>query len=284
MHPQLHHVSTGGDLCPQVISIFASWDIREIPREKAVAYAKALQYFTEQNNLPKRDQPCLLVESIIELREEIRFYLSFMDEEVFQRIDLPKEEESSPPTINIAATADIPGTTDAPEASPESKAAPKYASSETVLHPSQPVLATGEIPQMIAMPKPKRRALQLTRSTSISPPSNPPKASLSRKSPLPARTLTLVRPPMPPHGFAGAAACLKTPELMEIEWEMPVGTMLIGMVMTPGLSSISLSWVVKDDTMGLVYLDTMMTSVGKVVLGRSDPNEGPIIEDITDQL
>ena len=70
---------------------------------------------------------------------------------------------------------------------------------------------------------------------------------------------------------------------MEVDWETPVGTMSIGMVSIPGLSSISLSWVVKDNTMGLVYLDTMTTTRGRMVLGSSEPSEGPVIEDITDQ-
>ena len=35
---------------PLVMSIYASWDIREIPREKAIAYARALQHFSKQNN------------------------------------------------------------------------------------------------------------------------------------------------------------------------------------------------------------------------------------------
>ena len=74
---------------PLAMSIFASWDIREIPRENVVAYARALQYFMEQNNPPKGDEPCLLAESIVKLRREVRFYLSFMDEEVFWGVALP---------------------------------------------------------------------------------------------------------------------------------------------------------------------------------------------------
>ena len=62
-----------------------------------------------------------------------------------------------------------------------------------------------------------------------------------------------------------------------------MGTMSIWMVSNPGLLSISSSQVVKDDTMGLVYLDTMTTSIGRMVLGSSEPSEGPVIEDITDQ-
>ena len=59
-----------------------------------------------------------------------------------------------------------------------------------------------------------------------------------------------------------------------------MGTMSIGLVTTPGISSVSSSRMVKDDTTGLVYMDTVTTSIGRVVLGRSGPNEGPVIEDI----
>ena len=130
---------------PPVISIFASQDIQEIPREKTVAYAWALQHFMEQNNLPKRDQPCLLAESITELRREVGFYLSFMDKEVFWGVHLPKEEGSNP-SVPTITTVDLPGTTDALEASPVPKVDPKYSRWETVIHLSWSVLVTGEIP------------------------------------------------------------------------------------------------------------------------------------------
>ena len=100
-----------------------------------VAYAQALQYLMEQNNPPKRDQPCLLVESIAELRREVGFYLSFKDEEVFWGIDLPKEEGNNP-SVSTTAITDAPGTTDTPEAPPIPKAAPKYTGWDTVVHPS----------------------------------------------------------------------------------------------------------------------------------------------------
>ena len=58
-----------------------------------VAYAQTLQYLAEWKNPPKKDQPCPLAESIAKLRREIGFYLSFMDEEVFRGVDIPKEEE-----------------------------------------------------------------------------------------------------------------------------------------------------------------------------------------------
>ena len=78
--------------------------------QKMVAYTRALQCLMEQNNLPKKDQSCLLAESMAELRREVVFYLSFMDEEVSQGVDLPKEEGSKP-SAPIAATADTSGAT-----------------------------------------------------------------------------------------------------------------------------------------------------------------------------
>ena len=68
---------------PQANSIFASQDIREVPREKVVAYTRALQYWVEQNDLSTGGKPCLLAESVLELRKEVRWYLTFTNEEVF---------------------------------------------------------------------------------------------------------------------------------------------------------------------------------------------------------
>ena len=111
---------------PPIVSAFACRDIWEIPREKTVAYARALQCLTEQNNLPRRDQPCFLVESMAELRRDVGFYLSFTDEEVFQGVDLPKEEGSKP-SAPAATTTDAPGIIATPEMPSIPKAAPKYA-------------------------------------------------------------------------------------------------------------------------------------------------------------
>ena len=93
---------------PPIMSAFACQDIQEIPREKTVTYAQALQCIAEQNNPPKKDQPCPLVESVAELRREVGFYLSFMDEEVFWGVDLPEEEENKP-SAPTATVTDTPG-------------------------------------------------------------------------------------------------------------------------------------------------------------------------------
>ena len=108
---------------PPVASAFAFGDIWEISREKTIAYAWALQCITEENNLPKRDQPCLLAESVVELRRDVGFYLSFTDEEVFWGVELPQEERSSL-SVLTAPTADTPGDINTTEMPPISEVAP----------------------------------------------------------------------------------------------------------------------------------------------------------------
>ena len=101
------------------------------------------------------------MESVLELRKEVKFYLSFTDEEVFRGVPLPEGEEDSSmvsATIDVTTTADTPGTTNIPEAQPVLKAtteekASKFARWEKIIHPSRPVLVAGEIPQSSTMPK-----------------------------------------------------------------------------------------------------------------------------------
>ena len=71
---------------------------------------------------------------------------------------------------------------------------------------------------------------------------------------------------------------------MEVDQNTPVSMMAMGIVSNPGMWSISSSWVVKDDETGIVYLDTVMTSIERMVIGSMETREGPTIEDVTDQL
>ena len=91
---------------PPADSIFACRDIREIPREKVVAYARALQHWAEQNNPPAGGEPCLLAKSVLELREEVKLYLSFTDKEVFWGVALPEKEDEE--SLRALAAATIP--------------------------------------------------------------------------------------------------------------------------------------------------------------------------------
>ena len=79
-------------------------------------------------------------------------------------------------------------------------------------------------------------------------------------------------------------ACLRMLELVEVDLEAPMGTMPIGLVATPGISSMSASRIVKDEVTGITYLDTITTSIGRVALSSPDLeacSTGPTIEDVT---
>ena len=268
---------------PPIMSAFACWDIREIPREKTVTYAWALQCLTEGNNLPKKDQPHPLAESMAEVRREVGFYLSFTDEEVFQGVDLPKEEGDKP-SASTTTAADTPDTTATVETLPTQRVTPAYAGWDTVLHLSQPVIATGEVSQLTAVLQAKRRVLQPTWTIPFSPPPKTSKASSPPRSPLPAKALVLVKPPILPRGFTGVVTCLRTLKLVEVDRDTPASVVTMGMVSDPSISSICSSRVVRDDEKGLVYLDTVTTSIGRMIIGSTESKEGPTVEDMTDQL
>ena len=155
-----------------------------------------------------------------------------------------------------------------------------------VLHPSQPVHITGEMPLPTSIPKPKGRSRVLLQTAPAALPSCLLRTLPVPTSSPPSKALALVRPPTPPRGFTNVTSCLKAPKFMEISSDMPVGPMSIGLVATPGISSVSSTRVMKDNTTGLVYMDMVTTSVGRVILGEDSVNSPgrPVIEDITDQI
>ena len=60
-----------------------------------MAYAQALQFLVEKTNLPTQGPPCLLAGSIVELREEMKCYISFSDEDVFSGMAIPEEPSNT---------------------------------------------------------------------------------------------------------------------------------------------------------------------------------------------
>ena len=130
---------------PPPNSIFACQDIREVQCEKTVAYAQALQFWAEKVDLPTGGKPCLLVESVKELREEMRCYLTFSNEDMFKGIAL-LEETSAIQTkeANPQSTMSTPTSTPeeeatvgiARESTAEKRPSNKFPAREKVLHPS----------------------------------------------------------------------------------------------------------------------------------------------------
>ena len=135
-----------------------------------------------------------------------------------------------------------------------------------MLHPSQPVVAAREMLQPTRTTKWKARSHQLSQMIHMESPFHSLEAPSPPKPLPPAKALVLIRPHTPPCSFAGVMACLCTPELMELDQEVPVGTLSMGLVMAPGISSISSSCMVKDEATGLMYVDTITTSIGRIVI------------------
>ena len=76
------------------------------------------------------------------------------------------------------------------------------------------------------------------------------------------------------------------PEPTQTSQDTFMDVMSIRMVTTAGISSVSSSRVIQDDTTGSIYMDTVTTSIGRVVLSGLDLGKssvGPTIEDVTGQ-
>ena len=246
-------------------SIDACRDIREIPQEKVVAYARALQHWAEEINLPAGGGPHLLAEGMKELREEVKLYLSFSNEEVFQGVALPKKEDQSPKTLS----ADVPKASCVPESAMKRRS-PKFLGWEKFcIHP-RPVVAAGEISQPFKALRPRGGPIQLPQTVLVKPPASPSKTPTPPKPSSPVQALAVVQPTTLPHGFAGVTACLQTPELLELASEVPLGTMSIGVVVTPRISTMSTSHIIQDEATGVPYMDTVTTSIGRVALSGPD--------------
>ena len=143
-------------------SNFACQDIWEFQWEKTVEYAQALQFWAEKADPPTGGKPCLLVGSILELWEEMKCFISFSDEDVFNGIALPEEPPIIPPEEATPESAQ-PTLADPPvkeatmditmEPTAEKKPPNQFTGGEKVLHPSRPIFAAGQIPPLLRGPR-----------------------------------------------------------------------------------------------------------------------------------
>ena len=108
-----------------------------------VAYAQALQYWAEKTDLPAGGRPCLLEEIVKELQEEMRCYLSFLDEEVLkgmipleETFTIPTEETNPQSTTTPASTPEEEATVGVAREPAAERRSPKFLGWEKVLHPS----------------------------------------------------------------------------------------------------------------------------------------------------
>ena len=244
------------------------------------AYTHALQYRVEKTDLPIGGQPHLLAESVKELQEEMRCYLSFSDKEVFESVT-PPEEMSTEPTEKAephnmattpAGTPKVQATTKASQEPAMERKSPKFPRWEKVLHPFWPVVAAGQLPHPSGSPEQRSHSWQ----TMTTP----------RETPSPAQKLGVVWQVTLTPGFLGVMACLRSQSPEEIPKATP-DPLAVGVMTAPGVATVCTSCIVRDEVTGATYVDMVTTSVGRVALSgpeRETPAQGPIIEDMMDLI
>ena len=145
-------------------------------------------------------------------------------------------------------------------------------------------MTAGEISHPLRALRPRGGPIQFPQTRPSKPPAPLPETPTPSKSSLPVWTLAVIQPMTPLHGFAGMTACLQTQE--------PFGNGLWGTPqhpvhwsgVTPRISIISMSHMMRDEVIGVTYMDTVTTSIGRVALSGPDPeasSQGLTIEDVT---
>ena len=266
-------------------TIFPCRHICEVQREKTIAYAHALQYWVEESNPPTGGQPCQLAESVKELREEMRCYLSFTDHKVFEGVTpleetIPNPVEESHLASEMDTIVNVPkesATREAPLELAQERKCPKFHGWEKVLHPSQLVAVVGKAPC-------PSRILEQTYQLEAA--NDQPTRKVHSETPSPAQELEVVHQWKPTPGFVDITTCLSS-QLSKEVLETPPVLVMMGMMVAPGVVTMSSSQVVWDEAIGATYLDTVTTSIGRVALNVAEDEVIVLalnIEDVLDLL
>ena len=146
----------------------------------------------------------------------------------------------------------------------------KFLGWEKVLHPSQPMVAAGQIPCLL-------RGLRLREEMPVwIPQTERPKATTTpQETPSPTQELEVAWQVTPPSGFLGMIACLRRYHLPEGAHKVPPDPLVVGVMSAPGVATMSTSHLVKDEVTGVTYMDMVTTSVGRVALNRKPWPRGP---------
>ena len=158
-----------------------------------------------------------------------------------------------------------------------------------MLHPSQPVAATGQIPPISQGSKQRPHSRSSgERIDRCHWADEELKAQNIKSEPMsPMKALEIALWVTPPPGFLEVTACLQRSPSLEKAHDVPPDPLRIAAVMKPTVATMSTSYIVKDEATGVTCMDTITTSLGRVALSgtkQGTPTKGPIIEDITDLL
>ena len=137
------------------------------------------------------------------------------------------------------------------------------------LHPPQLATTTEQIPPALSELKQRhhsqstggRRALHRRAEKC------PQAAELDPVSPL--KSPEPVQEIAPPPGFMGVVACLQMDPLPTAAIEAPMEPMQPEIKAEPVVATMCTSCIIQDETMGVTYMDTVTTSMGRVALSSS---------------
>ena len=228
-----------------------------------IAYCRCLQHWVEKHNPLKSPDCHPIAESVRELSQAVQEFMNITKGDILEDLEMEGLAGGcQPPSATIFNWV---------LGSPANRV--------------ETMPTTGETSQPTRMLRPRGRAHPFFRviparlsvcllETPTLPTSPPTKA------------LMVLWPSRPPHGCAEVVACVDMPDPTQTSQGTSMDIRSIRMVATTGISSISASRVVQDDTTRSIYMDTITTSIGRVVLSRPDPgvsSTGPTIEDVTEQ-
>ena len=97
----------------------------------------------------------------------------------------------------------------------------------------------------------------------------------------PTRVWGVRQPTIPIRGLIDATVNTGTLEPTQLGRKTSTEVASMGKV-TPKVSNLNAHRLTKDDVTGAVYLDVITASIGRMVIGHTEP-EGPTIEEVMDQ-
>ena len=239
-------------------------DIRQWLALLTIAYCQCLQYWAEKHTPPIRKDFCPIAESVKELSQAVSEFVKVTKKDIFEGLEMEEpagDYRSSSSTIL-------------------SQVLNPLAEKQEAMQP------TSEISLPTRGIRPRGRSHPSIHVIPVRPLIHLPRASSLPAFPSPAGTLAPRQLPTPPQGFVGVVACLTTPEPVTVNRGTSIEAVSMGLASAPGMSSMSASRIVQDNATGSVYLDTITTSIGRVVLSRPGLDAsslGPTIKDVTGQ-
>ena len=108
-----------------------------------------------------------------------------------------------------------------------------------------------------------------------------------QETPSPTQKLEVVWKVTLTPSFLGVIACLRRDPSLEEAHEVPLNPLAVGVMSDPGMMTMSMSCIMKDEVTGVTYMDSVTTLVERVALSGPEQEtsaQGPKIEDVTDLI